>query len=199
MGEITIFSGLYTIGLLHIPRIPLDIFPKPLNHRGEMFQVEFLASDSHEAFMKMLHLNATSPMMPCAAPRSSPTFWGPNPSNLSLVVLRPKPPKPAGVLYLLCLLHDIDLYPASLSRIVWSPSPHAPTMTWSTVILTLVNTVYAPAHVHLLCQRCEVLAIHGPSLINPSVQTSTSVLHCSQFIGTNSLDLLHYCWPPQYT
>jgi hypothetical protein len=43
MGKMAILGSLhpYFVGLLYIPRIPLDIFHEPLNLMGEMVQVEF--------------------------------------------------------------------------------------------------------------------------------------------------------------
>ena len=65
--------------------------------------------------------------------------------------------------------------------------------------LDLVNTAYIVSTYTLACRRRQVLAIHTicPSTLGPSVQASTSVLHCSQSIGTNPQDLhLHRRSPP---
>jgi hypothetical protein len=45
-------------------------FYEPPNHRGKNVQEELLASVSHEPFIRKLHLNGNSSMMPHAAPRS---------------------------------------------------------------------------------------------------------------------------------
>ena len=85
------------IGLLHIPRRSLGICFEPLSYRGKMVHNGFHASDGHRSFMKSLRLNASSPMTPRAVPWSCTRFWGPNPANMPLAVLRPKPPNPLGV------------------------------------------------------------------------------------------------------
>lgn len=52
-----------------------------MNHpaaRDKMVQMVFKASNDYKLFMKPLHLDISSPMMPCVTLRSSPGFWGPN-------------------------------------------------------------------------------------------------------------------------
>jgi hypothetical protein len=76
-----------------------------------------------------------------------------------------------------------------------SPLVHDRTITKSfTPPLDLVNlnTVYTISSCTLVFRWPQVLATHGqsfgPQSLGPSL---TSVLHRSQFIGTNPLDLLH--------
>jgi hypothetical protein len=77
-----------------------------------MVQLHICASNGHELFTTLLHLDASFVMTPHAISKSIP---------YSNRVLRPKPKKPSaggfetqtskplGEVYPLCLLHDLDM------------------------------------------------------------------------------------------
>jgi hypothetical protein len=126
-------------------------------------------------------------MIPHAALKSIPRFWGPNPANYPLMILRTKPPNPAGVAYPLCSLHDLDAC-HHLSSTTRSPSPLRLYLTWSTAVLTW--STWSNPHVHLLV---DVPMCQTPTIsLRPLVPWSKSHVRLSPL-------LVHQhepAWPP---
>jgi hypothetical protein len=119
------------IGLLHIPRLHL-------NH----------LTQSRNGPSWVLNTGRPWSLHKEASPWCNLSHDTTCPPEILHQVLRLKPGKPttrglkaAEVTDLLHLLHHLDVS-YHLSSIAWSPSPHAPTLPWST-ILTSVNKVYA--------------------------------------------------------
>ena len=126
-------------------------------------------------------------------PRDPPRVLSPNPGKLSAHGFEDETVKPNWSHISVTLPPwSRHMSPLVHDRPITMSSRHH--LTWSTSILTLSTWSTPCPHVHLLvdvtkCQQHMVSAL----ALNPLVQAFVFVLHRSQFIDTNSLDLLHCC------